>query len=263
MNANSDIADNITIISAVNDPAILQNNLCASEDIKNGNLKLLTFFDEESASIAYNKGIDQTDTDYIAFIHQDVYLPKRWLSDVQRAISTLESRDPDWAVLGVFGITDDSTTIGHVWCSGSGQLFGEPLAEPAQVECADELGLILRRQSGCRFDPCLPSFHLYGTDIIQSAKLMGLSSYVADIPVVHNSRPVKTIRGGYSTAYRYMRKKWRDHLPIPTLIVPITREWFELEKGVIRIGGTRNDRIRRAVPHTKDPRIIAKEIGFE
>jgi len=64
---------------------------------------------------------------------------------------------------------------------------------PAIVESLDEVVLILRTDAGIGFDPDIPSFHLYGTDVVQSAKLARRTSYVVDLPVIHHSRPLTNL----------------------------------------------------------------------
>ena len=127
----------------------------------------------------------------------------------------------------------------------------------------DELVIVLRRASGCAFDPNLPDFHLYGTDIVQTARRNGKSGYVAHIPVIHNSRPVTSLGGGYATAYKYMRRKWRHNLPIKTPVVPISGSRIPLLRARARTLLRRRKMGARSVVPNSDPKIIAKHLSFE
>ena len=51
---------------------------------------------------------------------------------------------------------------------------------------------------------------------------MGRTAWVIDLPVVHNNRPIASLGGGYLSAYRYARRKWRGRLPIPTTICALS-----------------------------------------
>src|SRR3546814_16444416 len=73
------------------------------------------------------------------------------------------------------------------------------------------------------FDTMLPYFHLYGTDIVQIALAQGHGAYAVELPVVHNNRPVATLRSGYARAYAHARRKWRAQLPIWTSICKPSR----------------------------------------
>jgi hypothetical protein len=50
----------------------------------------------------------------------------------------------------------------------------------------DEIVLAVRRDTALRFDPGL-GFHLYGADICLTARSLGLTVAVLDVPCLHNS----------------------------------------------------------------------------
>lgn len=253
----------ISIVAAVNDDEVLLRNLLRSPLIEGGRAEVLLFRNCSSASIAYNAGLDTASGDIVVFVHQDVYIPRNWEAHLNSAIEKLQVIDPNWAVLGAFGIGKTGKRIGRVWSSGLCQYLGQPLVEPAPAVTIDELMIIVRQGSRIRFDEGLPSFHLYGTDIIQIAAAFGLRSYVGDLPVVHNSRPVRSLRGGFALSYRYMRQKWKAQLPLQTLTVPIERYQYRLLKQQAAVFLSRKSRMRRARPATTDPKLIAKELFLE
>lgn len=61
----------------------------------------------------------------------------------------------------------DGRNAGLVWSNGLGREVRGVCEMPAQAISFDEVVLILRKDSGIRFDEQLPGFHLYGTDIVQ------------------------------------------------------------------------------------------------
>lgn len=263
MSASTPATDSLAIVAAVNNEEVLERNLMRSSIVQSKAVSVHCYRDQPSASIAYNRGLDDTSDEYIAFVHQDIYLPPAWGTQLNEAIATLNHTDPNWAVLGVCGITREGEYKGHVWSSGLGKLYGVPLSQPEAVVSIDEMTIVLRRSSGIRFDKNLPFFHLYGTDIIQIAMEKGLSAYVAEIPVIHNSVPVQSLKGGYTRAYLYMRRKWKAKLPIQTLILPVENSIYRLLRTRFRVFVNMKKKQARSVSSTTDPREISKKLGFE
>lgn len=259
-------AQKIAIVAAVNNEEILAKNLAQSYLVRSGSATLNCYRNFASAGVAYNRGIDDTTSEYIIFAHQDVYLPAEWHESLQTAVAKLGSLDPNWAVLGAFGIAVDGSRIGHVWSSGLSRLLGAPLCGPMEATCVDELLLVVNRNCGIRFDEKLPGFHLYGADIVLEARRSGLRCYVAELPVIHNSRPVRTLGAEYAKAYRYMQRKWAALLPVDTLIAPITKSPWTLRKARLLLQYRRLKRRVRGmspVSHNTNPVELATKVGFE
>src|SRR5690606_36920657 len=126
-----------------------------------------------SAGEAYNRGMDEANTELVAFVHQDVYLPGSWLERLACAVDKVSRIDPSWALLAPYGVLPDGRHVGCVWDSGIGRLLGSPPPEPVPVVSVDELAFVVRRSAGLRFDEALPGFHLYGTDIVLALTQIG------------------------------------------------------------------------------------------
>lgn len=227
------------IVVAVNDEAILARNLRASPDARA--VPVVELWSQPSASVAYNLGASEASAEVLVFAHQDVYLPAGWMDRLHAAIDEVVRRHGDWGVLGVYGLRSDGTHVGHCWSSGLQRELGSRFAEPCAIVSADELVLVVNGRSGLQFDPALPGFHLYGTDIVQSSLQRGLGAFAVHNPVVHNSRRVRTLAGAYTTSYRYMQRKWRSRLPIPTSVIALTRLGIPLLNHRVRT------RLRRAL----------------
>lgn len=255
----------VTIVAAVNNAEILQNNLALSHLISSQKTDLLCKRGFDSAAAALNEGIDEALTDVIVLSHQDVYLPKLWFEQLSHAIAQIEKHDPDWAVLGVFGVSDRNDLVGHCWSTGLGKVLGSTFDAPCPAVSIDELVIIVRKSSGIRFDEKLPGFHLYGTDIVQTALSASFSAYVIHAPVVHNSKPVKSLFGAYFAAYKYMQSKWANHLPIKTPITTITRFGMPLKILQLRMlkkGFFKADS-KLAEQYPDKGRVIAERVGFD
>ena len=95
---NEDSMINLSIVAAVNNDEILARNLMRSPILESDRVKLHTYYNQPSASQAYNRGLAETNSEYIAFVHQDVYLPGSWLVNLHTAISELDRIDQDWAI---------------------------------------------------------------------------------------------------------------------------------------------------------------------
>lgn len=248
------------VVAAVNDDEILKHNLMRSAIIREDGVDLRCYRGATSASEAYNEGLDETPGRIVVFAHQDVFLPDAWAGQLARAVSRIESVDPDWAVIGAFGIDLTGQPVGHAWSTGLARRLGGRLETPVETTSIDEFVIVLNRASGLRFDPALPGFHLYGTDIVLEAARRGLKSYVAEIPAIHNSKPVHGYAGGYAEAWRFMRRKWSDRLPVRTLTVPLGRTGLPLLRASYRLRKTRRQRFLAACDPSTDPREFVKQL---
>lgn len=209
--------EKISIVAAVNNMNVLKSNLLLSPELANGtHHQLIIKHNYQSASLAYNSAIDEAENDLIIFIHQDIYLPETWFSDLERSLSYLKKNNIEWGVLGCSGCSKDAPFgMGRVYTTGLG-VHGTHILNPEPIETLDEIVLIIRRSSGLRFDSCLPHFHLYGTDICLSAKTHGLSCYVIPAFCIHNTHQIPGLPSEYWTCYEYIKRKWRAFLPIYT-----------------------------------------------
>ena len=256
----------LDIVVAVNDPAVLEHNLLRSQVLKRPDVMLHQRRGFPSAGAAYLDAMRHCRAEVLVFAHQDVYLPAGWHAQLMRGLQWLDLHQPDWAVAGVYGVTAAGRHVGCVWSSGLGSLFGQPLAEPVPVVSIDEVLIVLKRSSGVNFDAALPGYHLYATDLVQSALARGLGAHVLHAPLVHNSRPCLYLGLDFFAAYAHVTSKWRDRLPIAHNVAPLVRpgprylatrlrhRWAEWRHGPL-------DRAR--LDRHLDCVWLAHELGFE
>jgi hypothetical protein len=76
--------------------------------------------------------------------------------------------------------------------------------------------IVVRKASGLSFDPALPGFHLYGTDICLEAGRRGQSCYVISNFCIHNSNGLDVLPWPFWKSYLFLRSKWRRRLPVKT-----------------------------------------------
>jgi len=252
----------VQMFCVANEQATLARNLLASPDIADGHVGVSVIWGAKAASAAYCDAIANAHADIIVFAHQDVYFPEGWFSQLKLVCQKLNSVDPCWAVAGLCGITIEGDFVSHLWDAGLAAVCGGPFGEPRMVASLDEVVLIVRRASGTSFDPALPSFHLYGTDIVLEAQRAGLRSYVIDLPVIHNSKAIVRLDPTYVAAYRFMVRKWRALLPWPTVIVRLTGNPLPLLLRRLRLRYKAVLRASTLHPRLESPELMARKLGF-
>ena len=213
-----------SLVVAANSDELLRNNLLRSGEFRHAK-EVVIRRDALSAAIAYNAGMSECTGDLVVFAHQDVFLPDGWAERLKQWTQVLAQRDPNWGVLGVYGVTTSGNGAGYVYSLGLGRFVGSPIAAPIPIATLDEMLLIIRRCSGLRFDDNLPGFHLYGTDICVEAKSRGMQNYVLPCFTLHNSKGLRQLPRSYWKAYMYLRRKWRRQLPISTPCATISSSY--------------------------------------
>lgn len=253
------------------DIARLNADLARSPEIASGQVGLTVLWNQPSASAAYARAMDSATADVLVFAHCDVYLPAGWFAKLAWEVERLDSMDPNWAVAGVSSLTASGEQVGQMFDTSLEPIFaatrgiyGKALANPVPIVSTDELAIIVRRRAGVSFDPALPEFHLYGTDIILEAERQGKLSYGLDLPLIHNAKAQFRFGRDYVRAYKYMVRKWRARLPVPTTCGLLTANPIALP---LRQARMRYMALRRRssfnTQRLPDPQAKAKEIGLE
>jgi hypothetical protein len=245
--------------------------LTRSPEIANGKVGLTVLWNQESAAAAYARAMESATAEVLIFAHCDVYFPGSWFARLAWEVDRLARIDSTWAVAGVSSLTSTGELVGRMYDSSLEPLFaetmgifGKPIVSPVPIVSADELGLIVRRGASVSFDPLLPEFHLYGTDIILEAERQGKRSYGLDLPLIHNAKAQLQIGSDYVRAYKYMVRKWHARLPVPTTCGVLTANPLALPLRRLR---TRYKAICRPSTYNTqrlaDPHAKALEIGLE
>lgn len=251
------------IVVASNDAESLERNLMASKWLQTDDVQVSVQIGVPAATIAYNRGLDETDAPYVIFAHQDVYFPPGWEDKLAAAIAEVEKIDPNWALIAPFGMTKAGEHIGEVWSTSQSDVVGRPVQTPEAVESFDELTFVMRRDAGLRFDEDLPNYHLYGTDIVQAAYAAGYSAWVASLPMVHNDGFHDRLRADFRQSYHFARRKWRQNLPIRTPMLWL--KWHGLNLPYLQLRHWKSVAKRRlkAGDPSSDPRLISQACGWE
>jgi hypothetical protein len=218
----SPLTRKITFVVAVNNRNVFERNFLISPCLRGSHDHEILVQDRfESAAKAYNDAIERSTNELMVFCHQDLVLPEGWISELDRALASLESFDSNWGVLGCSGMTRDRRHWRYVYSSGLG-ISGKPLMRPEPVQTLDEIVLVLRKSSNLRFDKQLPHFHFYGTDICLRAASFGMTSYVISAFCIHNTNQILIFPKEFYDCCEYIRRTWKKNLPIQTTCIRIT-----------------------------------------
>ena len=126
-------ATEFTVVAAVNNNAVLKDSLLRSPDIPLVR-EVLVQRGSSTAGEAYNSGMKASASDVIVFAHQDVYFPQGWFGSVARSIAAISAKDPDWGILGVYGISLTGAEAGHLYSTGLRRVLGCPFERPARSQ---------------------------------------------------------------------------------------------------------------------------------
>ncbi len=220
------VEENFTFVAAVNEMDVLQKNLCLSPCINDtSENQFIVKRNYGAASLAYNEALDESKNDIVIFVHQDVYLPESWLTSLRMSLSYLEENKIKWGVLGCYGVGSNAgkwVGLGRVYTNGWGYV-GRTIDRPVPVQTLDEILLVVRKSSGLQFDPSLPHFHLYGTDICMSASEKGMLSFAIPAFCIHNTNQLLYLPKEFYECYRHVKQRWKKNLPIYTSCITISR----------------------------------------
>jgi GT2 family glycosyltransferase len=152
-----------------------------------------------SLTEAYNMGLKQSSNDIVAFIHDDLILPKNW------GVKMLEHfNNSDYGILGVAGTTDlsksgmwweDRTKMvgivkhqheGRTWENKYSNDFGKEIIETVVV---DGLFFVIdRTKIKKEFNEDIKGFHLYDIDFTFNNHINGVKvGVVFDVRILHKS----------------------------------------------------------------------------
>ena len=201
----------LSFVTCASCDVTLQSNLLASPCLAPGSAhQVVAVRNCPSAADGLNIGIARSETEWVVCVHQDVWLPAGWDRNVAEQLDEAERRFGPIGVAGVYGVgevitpRDASQTLAAErvgWVVDRGRMLRDGPELPARIATLDELVLIVRRDSGPRFDPEL-GFHLYGADICLQASEQGLAVVALAAQCHHNSRSVGLPRR-FSPALKY------------------------------------------------------------
>jgi hypothetical protein len=151
---------------------------------------LITNGKQVGLSALYAQAHKEAKNDLVVFVHPDVFLPADFYENFVEKLSKIESRDPDWGVLGTAGVSLDWTPesgadrIASCITDHHGITYKTGV-DSLPVQALDEALLVLKRNSSIAFDTKLPNFDMYGSDVVMNARKAGKTSYLLNLPIRH------------------------------------------------------------------------------
>ena len=197
-----------SLICASNNGEILAQNFLRSDIAKKYPAMVMSGY--TNVQKAYNEAMKAATGDVLCFVHQDVFLPPSFESDLNRSLECL--KDQDWGVLGPAG-QSPLGCLGHIVDRGTP--WGSPVGLPAQTQTLDELLLIIKKDT-FKFDESMPNYHLFGADLCMQANEAGKQCFAIDTLCYHNSINGSVLPGDFHEGVEYMARKWAHKLPIYT-----------------------------------------------
>ncbi len=178
-------------------------------------------------------------SEYIALVHDDVWLPEGWADEVLEQIAVVESRDCEWGVLGVAGarweplLGQDGQKVYEGNLKDRTYPYTGESALPCRVDTLDEVCLIVRNDGETRLNDQYTSHHLYGAELCLRLGRAGAWSWAIDASLEHrgtNSRDDVKDREFYFNAGQLWREYGDQWGPIATNCTTI-----RLIDGVVRM----------------------------
>lgn len=185
-----------------------------------------------SAGAALNYGASQASHDYLAFVHQDVYLHS--LASLGRA--ALAMRTGDIGIIGAIGIAADGRLVGRM--RDRVVLLGDSADSPEDVDSVDEV-LFMAPTAQILAAPLTESpefaWHAYAIEYGLRMRAAGKRVTAMDLPLTHNSMSTNLAR--LAEAHTEIARRYASDTPIRTTC------------GVIRAGGS----------ESRLPRVLQKQ----
>lgn len=164
-----------------------------------------------SAGEALNHGVSIARHDYVAFVHQDVYLHS--LVALEEAAGILAKGE--YGVLGAIGVRSDGGLSGRI--RDRVVLSGDIAYQPADVDSLDEVlflaprALLLEEPLSERVDL---AWHAYAVEYGLRLRRQGLRVGAVQIPITHNSLSVNLAR--LDAAHAAVGASYPAMLPVRT-----------------------------------------------
>lgn len=148
-----------------------------------------------------NRAIKTAQGKYLIFCHQDLLFKYDNREHLERCLEQLSMLDPHWAVAGNAGRCMNGRHYVRISDPHGDSINEGPF--PQEVMSVDENFFIINQQVNIASTSMLKGFHLYGLDLCQNAKYLGLKSYAIDFHLFHKSGG-NVDKGYFDIQRRYM-----------------------------------------------------------
>jgi GT2 family glycosyltransferase len=170
----------------------------------------------EGCATALNVGWSLAESEYVIMCHQDLRVPKNWLSGIYERIREFIINDIKFGVLGMAGSwVNEKESDGVVYLSDN----LTKTTKFTEVQCLDELCLIVKNDGELRFDEVnFKHYHCYGSDLCLNYISHGYRNFAINCPCVHISDGFKNLvmpdhLNMFIKNSLILHRKWRDTVP--------------------------------------------------
>lgn len=215
----------VSVVCVFNRPEVLRDCLERSiEDLRAQapDVELIAVDNTEhrftSAGAALNHGARAARHDYVAFVHQDVYLHS--LVALEEAAGFLAD-DPGIGLLGACGIDASGGIVGPL--RDRVVLIGDQAPQPRDVDSLDEVLFMIPRATVLD-DPLSEqpelAWHAYAVEYGLRMRESGRRVCAVDLPVTHNSLTVNLDK--LDVAHAAVARRYPSRLPVRTTCGVVT-----------------------------------------
>jgi hypothetical protein len=223
--------DSLRFVTCASNLKVLGERLLTSPCLRNQGHSLAAYFNAPSAAYGFNAAMaaardelphSPSESSWLVWVHQDVYLPQGWDTDFAAALNIALRLFPKLAVAGVYGVCEagaDARRAGHILDRGA--LLRETELLPCLVNSLDELLFAVRIDVGLQLDPVL-GFDFYATDLVLQAQKQGWQCAVVDGYCEHWSDTPSSGDVSPAVAKRILTNgeafelKWQQRFPVTT-----------------------------------------------
>ncbi len=193
--------------------------------------------------------------EFVNLCHQDLRCQPYWIQNILSHIRQLDSKKSKWGVLGMAGssISTNPPSEYNALYLGDGKSgrsfsnhFRQVYGIRKEVQCVDELALIVRKEDGIWFDEeTFDHYHYYGADICLQHLYKGNINYAIDAECIHLSDGQSNLdnhKKEYIDNSIKLYNKWKDKFscwktttanfrPDQGLIVPLIFVIMNMKRG--------------------------------
>jgi len=151
----------------------------------------------------FNNCLHQAQGKYIIFCHQDVLLKHHNYQTLHLRIQQMDAIDPQWAILANAGSVNLKYKITHVTMGDGKEQLEQDL--PLKIQSIDENFFLVKSSANLSFSSDLKGFHMYGTDLVFIANILGYTAWAIDFNLIHKS-PGKVDQSFYFAKSAFIKK---------------------------------------------------------
>ena len=208
----------ISVVVPVNREWEADLNIARSPGLQELDAQMIVIRDARSAAHAFELGKQQSQHDWILFLHQDVYIPKYAGTALAKTLRALQAQTATPSVLGFAGIgVQAGGQLHHAGLVVDRKtLFCHPPTDHAIS--IDELAIVMHKNGKLQLDASL-GWHTWATDLCLQAHLDASVDHarIVNIPLFHNSTNNYKLPDAYHASAKILKNKYPQIPSIKTL----------------------------------------------